>query len=122
MSSSSIVDGNTSIDMDIRFVLKKCLCGEFTDVKITHSNKNKNRGRIYYTCKSKRCGSFLGWCKIDSIEQAPNTIATVEECNTSENSVIREVHSNHDGVPWTWKTLTIIAFILSTCLAIKCML
>lgn len=116
MSSSSNVDGNTSIDTDIGFVLKECLYKEFVDVKITHSNKNKNLGRIYYTCKSQMCCSFLGWCKIASIQQSPNTIATQEECITSLESVVREADTKREVVPW--RTLIVISFILSTYLTI----
>ena len=83
MPSSLTVEGNTSIEIDIRFVIKDCLCGELADVKITHSNKNRNRGRMYYTCKMRKCGTFLGWCKIASIQQSLNNIAIVDECSTS---------------------------------------
>ena len=109
MPSLSTVEGNTSNEIDIRFVIKECLCGELADVKITNSNKNKNRGRIYYICKRSRCGTLLGWCKIASIQQAPNSIATLEECSTSLESV-HEVNMNREvnmglEVPWTWKKL-----------------
>ncbi|ONK64340.1 uncharacterized protein A4U43_C07F24680 [Asparagus officinalis] len=78
MASLSTVEGNSCVEVDIRFILKQCDCGELADVKITKSNKNNNRGRIYYSCKRQKCGSFLGWCKISSIEQKPFVIAPPE--------------------------------------------
>ncbi|KAM7502229.1 hypothetical protein LguiB_001133 [Lonicera macranthoides] len=50
---------NSTIEVDVRFILKQCDCGELTNVKITKSNKNNNRGRIYYLCKRQR-SHFLG--------------------------------------------------------------
>ncbi|KAM7461048.1 hypothetical protein LguiA_029169 [Lonicera macranthoides] len=94
--------------MDIRFILKQCECGELADVKIMNSNKDDNRGRIYYSCTRQKCGSFLGWCKISSIEKVSNIIAPPEE---HDLVVARE------KVMLKW--LTIIAFLLSTCLALK---
>ncbi|ONK57678.1 uncharacterized protein A4U43_C09F2950 [Asparagus officinalis] len=108
MASSSTVEGNSCVEVDIRFILKQCDCGELADMKITKSNKNNNRGRIYYSCKRQKCGSFLGWCKISSIEQIPFVIAPPE---ARELVVVRE------KVLWKW--LTIIAFLLSFCLAMK---
>jgi len=122
MPSSSTVEGNKSIEIDIRFVIKECLCGELADVKITHSNKNKNRGRMYYTCKRRKCGTFLGWCKIASIQQSLNNIATLDECSTSlEVNMKREVNMGLEVVPWKWKILMVVFFILSIYLAIKVM-
>ncbi|KAM7524540.1 hypothetical protein LguiA_014442 [Lonicera macranthoides] len=60
MTSSSTAEGNSNMEVDIRFMLKQCECGELAEVKITKSNKNNNRGRIYYSCKQRRCGTFLG--------------------------------------------------------------
>ncbi|KAM7474521.1 hypothetical protein LguiB_021764 [Lonicera macranthoides] len=40
MASSSTVEGIRSIEMDIRFMVKKCLCGVDGDVKTTYSNKS----------------------------------------------------------------------------------
>lgn len=51
MVSSSTVDVNSTIEVDVRFMLKQCDFGELADVKITKSNKNNNCGRIYYLCK-----------------------------------------------------------------------
>ena len=108
------MEGNASIDIDIRFVIKECLCGELADVKITHSNKNKNRGRMYYTCKRRKCGTLLGWCKIASIQQSLNNIATLDECSTSFDT-----HMKREVVPW--KILMVLFISLSIYLAIKVM-
>ncbi|ONK75519.1 uncharacterized protein A4U43_C03F17740 [Asparagus officinalis] len=43
MASSSTVESNSCVEVDIRFILKQCECGEIADVKITKSNKNNNR-------------------------------------------------------------------------------
>lgn len=120
MASSSIVDDNSTVDVDVRFLLKQCECGEIADVKITKSNKNNNRGRIYYSCKRQICGTFLGWCKISSIQRPSNNIAVLEECSTSRASVVGEVHYKREIMPW--KLLIILSFILSTFLAIKAIL
>ncbi|KAM7504734.1 hypothetical protein LguiB_003638 [Lonicera macranthoides] len=92
-SSKNPVEGNSSMDVDIRFMLKQCECGEIADVKITKSNKNNNRGRIYYSCKRQRCGSFLGWCKVSSFGEATNVIVPQEECSTSRNLVVGELNT-----------------------------
>ncbi|ONK62539.1 uncharacterized protein A4U43_C07F5130 [Asparagus officinalis] len=46
MASSSTVESNSCVEVDIRFILKQCECGEIADVKITKSNKNNNRDEI----------------------------------------------------------------------------
>lgn len=60
MVSSSTVEGNSSIEVYIIFILKQCECGEVADVKITKSNKNNNHGRIYTTSAK---GKYSHWCK-----------------------------------------------------------
>ncbi|KAM7480481.1 hypothetical protein LguiA_028694 [Lonicera macranthoides] len=77
--SSSTVEGNSINEVDVRFVLKQCECGEVVDVKITKLNKNNNRGRMYYSCKRQRCGTFLGWCKISLIQVVLSTVGTLEK-------------------------------------------
>ena len=120
-STSSNVEGNSSIEVDVRFMLTQCECGELADVKITKSNKNNNRGRMYYTCKRQRCGSFLGWCKIASIHgYTSNTNATVEQFRlASRDGVGGEVNAKLEFMPW--KFLFILAFILFTLVSTKVM-
>ena len=99
MVYSSSMEVNSAIEVNVRFMLTQCDCGELADVKITKSNKNNNSGRIYYSCKRQRCNTFLGWCKISSIQQALNTIAVAEAFCTSYDFVVGEVKSNHQMVP-----------------------
>ncbi|KAM7513052.1 hypothetical protein LguiB_011927 [Lonicera macranthoides] len=93
MAFSTTAGGDSSMEVDIRFMLKQCECGELADVKITKSNKNNNCGKIYCSCKRQMCGTFLGWCKISSIKQASNIIAPPEECSTLRNFVVGEVNT-----------------------------
>lgn len=117
MASSSTVEGNSNTVMDIRFMLRQCKYRELADVKIMKSNKNNNRGRIYYMCKRQRCGSFLGWYKVSLMQYASNTICPqFEQSSISRDSVVGEVNAKRE-VPW--KFLIAISFIFSTFLVIK---
>ncbi|KAM7471460.1 hypothetical protein LguiA_009643 [Lonicera macranthoides] len=120
-SSKNPVEGNSSMDVDIRFMLKQCKCGEIADVKITKSNKNNNRGRIYYSCKRQRCGNFLGWCKVSSFGEAANVIVPQEECSTSWNLVVGKLNTKWKILSWR-DILIIISFFISVFLAIKGMM
>ncbi|KAM7522303.1 hypothetical protein LguiA_012205 [Lonicera macranthoides] len=120
MAFSSTAKGNSSMEVDIRFMLKQCECGALVNVKITKLNKNNNCGRIYYSCKRQRCRTFLGWCKIDSFGQTTNIISTLEECNTLRNLVVGEVNTKWEMV--LWRILIIISFFLSIFCTIKAMI
>ncbi|KAM7468180.1 hypothetical protein LguiB_015742 [Lonicera macranthoides] len=118
--SSSTVEGNSSNEVDVRFVLKQCECGEVTDVKIAKSNKNNNRGRMYYSCKRQRCGTFLGWCNVSSIQVVSSTVGTLEECSTSRASIVGEPNTNND-LKVRWKFLIVLCLMLTTYFAVKVM-
>ncbi|KDP44027.1 hypothetical protein JCGZ_05494 [Jatropha curcas] len=65
MSSSSAADGA----WEGRYVNMYCKCGKKAGIRISETQKNKNR--LYYYYIENACGSFLGWCKaIDSSDRS----------------------------------------------------
>ncbi|CAL5354815.1 unnamed protein product [Camellia sinensis] len=48
MASSN--DGNNIL----KYRSKTCLCGEKAAIKVTQSERNKNKGKLYYACAEKK--------------------------------------------------------------------
>jgi hypothetical protein len=56
MSHSS---NNYSAGTDLKYVNKRCRCGQKAIIKIFESANNKNK--LYYAC-ADGCSGWIGWC------------------------------------------------------------
>ncbi|KAM7529098.1 hypothetical protein LguiB_032508 [Lonicera macranthoides] len=72
------------------------------------------------SCKRQRCGTFLGWCKISSIQVESSTVGTLEECSTSCASIVGELNTNHD-LKVRWKFLIVLSLMLTIYFVVKVM-
>ena len=80
MSHSS---NNYSAGTGLKYVNKRCRCGQKAIVKISKSANNKNK--LYYACADGCCG-WIGWC-VPINEQYVSSSA-----GESSDSVLLELH------------------------------
>ncbi|CAL5337771.1 hypothetical protein CsSME_00021061 [Camellia sinensis var. sinensis] len=46
----------------LKYRNKTCLCGQKAAIEVTQSERNKNKGKLYYACAERKC-KFWDWCK-----------------------------------------------------------
>ncbi|CAL5391742.1 unnamed protein product [Camellia sinensis] len=58
----------------LKYRRKTCLCGQKASIKVTQSERNKNKGKLYYACAEGKC-KFWDWCKsVNSIDESIDTV------------------------------------------------
>ncbi|CAL5337773.1 unnamed protein product [Camellia sinensis] len=46
----------------LKYRNKTCFCGQKAAIKVTQSERNNNKGKLYYACTKRKC-KFWDWCK-----------------------------------------------------------
>ncbi|CAL5344692.1 unnamed protein product [Camellia sinensis] len=58
----------------LKYRSKTCLCGQKVTIKVTQSERNKNKGKLYCACAERKC-NFWDWCKpVNSTDESIDTV------------------------------------------------
>ena len=93
MASSTTADSFDESEYTLIVQNKICQCGDIADVRLTKSNENNNRGKLYFVCANGRCG-FRGWCMPRRIEPK------VDEDYNFQRMIIKEMKNMKQKIAW----------------------
>ncbi|KAL7220572.1 hypothetical protein ACSBR2_013452 [Camellia fascicularis] len=82
----------------LKYRNKTCFCGQKAAIKVTQSERNNNKGKLYYACAKRKC-KFWDWCKpVNSTNESIDTVQRpLSQGNFKDVHTRLQVHEDNQG-------------------------